>query len=586
MRKKTSLAFFIGICIVVTLTLFVPAGVSSSAAASQAASVAPSTSSSDSASLEARVDALFKPWSGLDTPGAAVAIVKDGMVVYRKGFGSAQLEYGIPITPSTVFHVASVSKQFTAMTITMLEAEGKLSTADDVRKYLPDLPDFGTPITIDHFLHHISGMRDQWELLIMSGWPLENVITQEHILDILKHQRDLNFPPGKQYLYCNSGFTLLAEIAAKAGGKPFTELTQEKIFRPLGMTSTHFHLDPREIVRNRAYSYDGDAKTGFRQSLLNYANVGATSLFTTVEDMANWLRNFDEKRVGGAAVIERLLAKGKLSDGTEIPYARGISWGEYRGLKTIGHGGADAGFRSAVTYFPGERFGVAVFSNLGSFGPGEIVLRIADIYLADKLAPAPAAGTGKFARPEIKMSPKELAAFAGTYWIETTKLLRKVVLEKDKLFYVRSNENRSEMVPVSRTEFQLKDIPAEAIVSFTEKTGARFDMITVTVSGQPTVVGKWTEPYAPAGDALKELIGRYESAELGTRYELVVKPEGLWIRLGHGDEAPLEPAIKDFFSIGGDQDIRVQFLRAADGTVKAMTVTTGRAWNGKFDRAK
>ena len=316
-----------------------------------------------------------------------MAIIKDGMVVYRKGFGSAQLEYDIPITPSTVFHVASVSKQFTAMAITMLEAAGKLSADDDIRKYLPEMADFGKTITIRNLLHHTSGLRDQWELLILSGWRMDDVITQADIMDRLKRQRELNFAPGERYLYCNSGFTLLAEIVARVSGQPFTQWTQENIFKPLGMTSTHFHLDYQEIVKNRAYSYQGDPEKGFAQSVLNYANVGATSLFTTVEDMANWVRNFEDKRVGGAAVMDRMLTKGVLTNGSEIPYGRGIVIDEYKGLKFIGHDGGDAGFRSNVMFFPGERFGVAIFSNLASFNPGAVSRQIADIYLASRLKP-------------------------------------------------------------------------------------------------------------------------------------------------------------------------------------------------------
>ncbi len=321
--------------------------------------------SADTPSLEAQVDALFAKWNSLDTPGAAVAVIKDGIVVYRKGFGCAQLEYGVPITPSTVFHVASVSKQFTAMAITMLEAAGKLSADDNIRKYLPEMADFGVPITIRHLLNHTSGLRDQWDLLILSGWRMDDVITQAQILDRLRRQKELNFAPGSRYLYSNSGFTLLAEIVSRVSGKPFTDWTRETIFQPLGMTSTHFHLDHTEIVRDRAYSYDGDPEHGFHALPLNYANVGATSLFTTVEDMANWLRNFEDKRVGGPAVLDKMETKGVLNDGTEIGYARGLEIGVYKGLKTIGHSGGDAGFRSQVIYFPGERFGVAVFSNLG-----------------------------------------------------------------------------------------------------------------------------------------------------------------------------------------------------------------------------
>src|SRR5512137_851945 len=179
----------------------------------------PATSAAEP-SLDSKVDALFAPLNSLNTPGAAVAVVKDGLVVYRKGFGCAQLEYGIPITPSTVFHVASVSKQFTAMAITMLEAAGKLSADDDIRKYLPEMADFGTPITIRHLLNHTSGLRDQWDLLVLSGWRMDDVITQAQIMDRLRRQKELNFAPGSRYLYSNSGFTLLAEIVSRVSGKP------------------------------------------------------------------------------------------------------------------------------------------------------------------------------------------------------------------------------------------------------------------------------------------------------------------------------------------------------------------------------
>ena len=211
---------------------------------------------------------------------------------------------------------------------------------------------------------------------------MDDVITQDHILDRLRRQKELNFAPGSRHPYCNSGYTLLAEIVSRVSGRPFTDWTRDHIFAPLGMTSTHFHIDHTEIVRDRAYSYDGDLKAGFRNAPLNYANVGATSLFTTVEDMANWIRNYEDKKVGGPAVWDKMLTKGKLTDGTEIDYARGIMHGVYRGLKTIGHSGGDAGFRSHVVFFPGQRLGVAVFSNLGSFDPGAMAMQVADIYLA------------------------------------------------------------------------------------------------------------------------------------------------------------------------------------------------------------
>ncbi len=538
----------------------------------------------EASSFEAKVDALFAKWNSLDTPGAAVAVVKDGLVVYRKGFGCAQLEYGIPITPSTVFHVASVSKQFTAMAITMLEEAGKLSATDDIRKYLPELADFGKTITIRHLLNHTSGLRDQWDLLILSGWRMDDVITQEDIMGRLRRQKELNFPPGDQYLYSNSGFTLLAEIVGRVSGRPFTDWTRDNIFRPLGMTSTHFHLDHQEIVKNRAYSYDGEPGKGFTAAVLNYANVGATSLFTTVEDMVNWLRNFDEKRVGGAAVIDRMLTKGVLNGGKEIPYARGIMVDEYKGLKCITHSGGDAGFRSDVVYFPAEKFGVAVFSNLASFAPGTMTRRIADIYLAGKFGQAAAnpPGAKAGATPgEFALPAKSLEAYVGTYWFEANQNVREVVVDKGKLFYVRSAENRSELVPVSPTEFRIKESDDVRFV-FSDKAGKGFETMTVLVSNNPSVIGKRMEPFKPSENDLKEYAGRYYSDELDTRYDLTVRSGALVVRLGQQEPIPSEPQKKDVFSVAGFA--RIQFQRDAGGAITGFLVTTGRVRNLKFVR--
>jgi CubicO group peptidase (beta-lactamase class C family) len=562
----------------------------SAAGASQAVTTPSPGAESRELSPEAKVDALFSKWNTLDSPGAAVAVIKDGLVIYRKGFGSAQLEYGIPITPSTIFHVASVSKQFTAMAVTMLEAAGKLSADDDIRKYLPGLGDFGKTITIRHLLNHTSGLRDQWELLILSGWRMDDVITQAQIMDRLRRQKELNFAPGERYLYCNSGYTLLAEIVSRVSGQPFTDWTRDNIFKPLGMTSTHFHLDHQEIVKNRAYSYDGEVGKGFTRAVLNYANVGATSLFTTVEDTANWLRNFDDRRVGGSAAIDRMLTKGVLNSGQEIPYARGIVVEEYKGLKVIGHSGGDAGFRSDVVYFPGEKFGVAVFSNLGSFSPGTLTRQIADIYLASKLKQTKEVQAGakpvapKPADQEFTLPGKSLETFTGTYWFEATQFLRRIVLDKDRLFYLRSADNKSELVPVSPTEFRMKDVPLEVRVIFSGKTGNRYENVTVTVGTEPPAVGKWVEPFAPSEQALKEYTGRYYSEELDTFYDFVLKEGGLHIQPGHNEELPLVPQIKDFFSAGDMASIH--FVRDVGAAVVGFEVSTARVLNLKFSRLK
>jgi CubicO group peptidase (beta-lactamase class C family) len=253
----------------------------------------------DVGELNSRADKLFAAYDKPDSPGCALAVIKDGTVLHKRGFGRANLETDAPITPGTVFHVASVSKQFTAFAILLLAKDGKLSLDDDVRKHIPELADFGKTVTIRHLIHHTSGLRDQWRLLKMAGWRMEDVITERDILDLVFRQKELNFAPGAEYLYSNTGYTLLAVIVARVSKQSFREFTQERIFKPLAMTSTHFHDDHRQIVKNRAYSYR-PARRGAEFELvpLQYANVGATSLFTTVEDLTKWDRNFYDAKVG------------------------------------------------------------------------------------------------------------------------------------------------------------------------------------------------------------------------------------------------------------------------------------------------
>jgi CubicO group peptidase (beta-lactamase class C family) len=205
-------------------------------------------------SPDKQIDAIFKDWASPNTPGASVAVIQHGKLVFAKGYGVANLEYGISIRPDTIFHVASVSKQFTAMAVVLLELEGKLALDDDVHKYLPELPDYGNKITIRNLLQHTSGVRDQWQTLALAGWSLQDVITQDQALRLIFRQKELNFPPGTRYLYSNAGFTLLAEIVARVSGKPFPQFCTERIFAPLRMTHTHFHQNLTQLVPGRAYS--------------------------------------------------------------------------------------------------------------------------------------------------------------------------------------------------------------------------------------------------------------------------------------------------------------------------------------------
>ena len=373
--------------------------------------------------LEAKVDQLFTEWNRPDSPGAALAVTKDSETIYKQGYGIANLEYDIPITPTTIFDIASVSKQFAAFAITTLAHEGALSLDDDIRTHLPDLPDFGYTITIRHLLHHTSGLRDWVQSLVIAGVAMEDVISFKHILKMARHQKALNFEPGEAYLYSNTGYNLLAEIVEKVTEDSFREWTDTNIFKPLAMTNTHFHDDHQMILKNRAYSYQVVENGAFKHAVNNTTALGSSSLYSTVEDLAKWILNFDDTQIGEQTVIAQMHQRGVLNNGEQISYALGLNIGEYRGLKTVGHSGSWRGFRSHLMRFPEQKFGVVILCNLDTFNPLGLAEKVADLYLADVLAPVEASEPEKAAEPAEKtksepLTPEQLAEFEGNYYTE------------------------------------------------------------------------------------------------------------------------------------------------------------------------
>jgi CubicO group peptidase (beta-lactamase class C family) len=531
--------------------------------------------------MSGRVDQLFAPWDVPGSPGAALAVARDGAIVYERGYGLAQLEYDVPITPTTVFHVASVSKQFTAFAVTMLAEEGKLSLDDDIRIHLPEVPDFGDTITIRHLIHHTSGLRDQWVLLAMAGWRLDDVITRDQIMRLVRRQRELNFAPGDEILYCNTGYTLLAEIVERVTGQSFAEWTAGNIFQPLGMTNTHFHDDHELVVPNRAYSYArrGD---GYRKEVLSYANVGATSLFTTVRDLVKWEENLTDGKVGGPAVIEAMHTRGILNDGDTLSYAFGLGIGEYRGLRTVGHSGGDAGFRSYVVRYPDEDVAVVVLSNLGDFSPSSMARRVADVYLAERLEdeePEPASEP-ESERPAVEVDSAIYDDYAGDYQIgpEVVTVFR----DGDRLWAQGPNGPRLELVPESETRFF---VPAQDVyVTFERNEAGEVDRF-IASEGDEETEAQRIERFVPEEIGLAEYTGDYHSEELGTTYTLVVRDDALVATHVRHDPIPLTPSAPDAFNgntwFFGD----VQFERDDDGSITGFRVTSGRVRGLLFMRS-
>ena len=525
--------------------------------------------------VTAQVDEVFKEWSKPDAPGASVAVIRNGEIIFQKGYGSANLEYGIAVKPETVFHVASVSKQFTAMALVLLEQDGKLSLDDDIRKHLPELPDYGQPVTIRHLLQHTGGIRDQWQTLAVAGWRLDDVITQKQILRVLFRQKELNFPPGKEHLYSNGGYTLAAEIVARASGKPFPEFCEERIFKPLAMTRTHFHDDHKRVVRDRAYSYSRSG-SGWEAAPLNYANAGATSLFTTSPDLVRWLDNFREPKVGKRAGVDRLQEKAVLADGKKIEYALGVSVGKYRGLTTVSHGGGDAGYRTYVVWFPEHQLGVAVLGNAGNFNSGGLANQVAAVYLGDRMEPE----TKKppETRQYVSFDAATLDRYAGAYRLAAGMV--EVELRDGKLTGAPLGRPKSEFKPLAANRFFIESQGAE--VEFTPKTSG--GMAVKITQGGGSMEGERVklEPFNSAD--LPQYAGSYWSEELEARYTVVAREGKLFAEhIRHG-EVPLTPLARDQFTGGQWFMSQVQFARDSSGRVIALTLGGGRIRGIRFTK--
>jgi CubicO group peptidase (beta-lactamase class C family) len=412
---------------------------------------------------EGRVDQVVRAVSGDEekAPGVAIAVQRDGKLIYSKGFGYADLEQKAKITPTTVFHIASVSKQFTAFAIAMLADQGKISLDDDIRKYLPEMHDFGTPITIRQLGHHTSGLRDQWSLLMMAGWRLDDVITYNHIVKIMSKQTELNFKPGEEYLYCNSGFTLMAEIVKRVTKEPFPLWCEKNIFSPLQMKNTLFYDDHERIVDNRAYSYHRGSN-GFKKSVLSYANAGATSLFTTVEDLSLWAQNFENITVGNQNVMDMMEHKYVLNSGDTITYAFGQDVSKYKGLKAASHGGADAGYRSFFIRFPEQHFSVSIFSNNASFNTGGLAFELVDMYLGKDFKPEPPKEntpppSNNDQSKEVPFDAKtvKLSDYTGSFYSPELETRYELVVVNDTLVSHHQRHDDFKLRPVKADQFNV-----------------------------------------------------------------------------------------------------------------------------------
>lgn len=526
-------------------------------------------------SPEARVDDLFVPYNRIDAPGCVVGVVRDGRLEYARGYGMADLENNVPLSPTTAFYIASVAKQFTAYSALLLASEGKLSLDDDVRRWIPEVPDFGARITLRHLLHHTSGLRDYFGLFALRGWRFDEPITEREFLDLVSRQRMLNFEPGMRHLYSNTGYVLLALAVQRASGASLREFAATRIFRPLGMGASTFRDDHRMMIRGRGSAYDV-VQGSFKRSEPSFDLVGDGGMFSTVEDLARWERNFFSGQVGGRGMVQTALNRGVLATGDTILYAAGLSHGIYRGVSTIGHSGSYGGYRADVLRIPSFRFATIVLCNRSDANPSRYAQLIADIYLSKE-----------FARAEQQMnSADRLAAeepidtsvfrrLSGTYWDEEAESLMRVTAADGRIAIAAGGVST---ILAPRGSFSFVSPTSGTRYEFDIAGGNGRPRVTVFRWGLPPVTQTAIDSTSPSPATLAQFSGSYYSPELEINAGVRFANGRISLTWHRSPEAPLAPLFGRTFMAGGGLIVRF----AGDG--RSLTVSNGRTQRVEFFR--
>jgi CubicO group peptidase (beta-lactamase class C family) len=526
---------------------------------------APRGQTAPPASIDEKVNGIFARWDSTSTPGCAIAASVKGQVVLSKGYGMADLEHGAVVTPETIFEAGSVSKQFTAAAVLLLAREGKLSLDDPARKYVPELPDYGVTLTIRNMLQHASGLRDWGTVEDLAGWPrTTRAYTHAHVLDIVSRQTALNFRPGTDWSYCNTGYNLAAIIVSRVSGQPFAEFTRTRLFEPLGMSRTSWRDDFTRIVRERAMAYS--ARAGGFATLMPFENVhGNGGLLTTVGDLLKWNENLDAPKVGDAAFVAEEQRSGRFENGREHGYGLGLYIGTYKGVREVYHSGSTAGYRAFLTRFPDQRVSVAALCNVTAGAAESYAHAVADLYLADATKP-------DAAPPAVKLSAAELGAFAGMYRSQKRGIVATIIAVQDGLRMTPGGV----LQPQSASTFRS---PGGADVEFSGAAGAM--TARQRLANATEEIWERVERAKPTPEGLAELVGTYYSADAETTLKIVVDGSALKITARPDVVQTLSPLYADAF----DAPLGVViFRRDARRKVTAFSVVLDRAWNVRFDR--
>ena len=515
-----------------------------------------------------RIASIFGRYDRADTPGCAVGVSIDGAPAFSAAYGMADLEHQVALTPSSVFEAGSVSKQFTATAVLLLAQQGKLSVDDPVRKYIPEVPDYGAPVTIRHLLNHTSGLRDWGSLESIAGWPrTTRSYTHAHVLDIISRQRALNYPPGAVYSYSNSGYNLAAILVGRVSGKTFAELTKQAIFTPLDMASTEWRDDFRRIVRNRAIAYLDTGGT-VRQNMPFEDVHGNGGLLTTVGDLLRWNHSFRDFKLGGQALFDAQHRRGRLNDGKNIAYAAGLMMLTWKGLPEVSHSGSTAGYRAWLARYPEQDLSVAVLCNAASANATELGHQVADVFLGSAVQPLNFEARGLF-------DPAARTARAGAY--RSTRTHEILTIQTSG---VQLRAGSRLLLSVAPNVF----MTAEGMWGTARGTWALFEndgRLRISSALDPDHVYEKVNLVNPTRAELVALAGEYTSDEAEVTLRVAMDGDSLVIHRRPASKFTLTPTYRDGF---GSSLVRVRFLRDGNGRVNEMSIGEARVWDLRFKR--
>ena len=516
-----------------------------------------------------RINKIFAAYDHTDTPGCAAGVSVEGSEVLHAAYGMADLEHHVALAPDSVFEAGSVSKQFTAAAVLLLAEQGKLQLSDPVRKYFPELPDYGTPITVEQLMHHTSGLRDWGSVAGVAGWPrTTRMYSNQWVLDIAAHQKSLNYKPGDEWSYTNTGYNLLALLVERVSGKSLAQFTHDNVFLPLGMLTTSWRDDFQRIVPNRAIAYEHSG--GSERQLMPFENAyGNGGLLTTVDDLLRWNDRFAGSKIGDATFLSSELEPGRLNNGHSLFYAAGLFIETRKGVKEISHSGATAGYRAWLGFYPDQKLSVAVLCNSAEANTTQLAHEVADVFL-----PAPAHSE---AAAPAGVAPALVSGSEGLY--ESRRDHSTLTIERKDGKLVLFGD--APLTPVSGTSFRLSP-EGDLFQLKTDQSGKVTGMSIVEMGYESNVFDK-VERAHPSHDDMQVFVGDYVSDEAETTLTVALTSKGLELHQRPDAVHPLTPDYADAF----DSELGIiRFLRDAKGRVTGLSVGESRVWDLRFRKVE